>query len=111
MHRSEVARPPHFHLISAQVVDQRLDVGEDAFGVGLVPHDHHVLHLQQRHAVGVGPEEAQETGCMRRRRGKPGGWERAEGGAEKDFIFYHPSGAGSGFLNKLTELQLSLLHT
>lgn len=60
MHRSEVARPTHGHLISAQVVDQRLYVGEDTLGVGLIPHDHHVLHLHQRHALGVGPEEQSE---------------------------------------------------
>lgn len=54
-HRSEVTGPTHGHLVSAQVVDQRLYVGEDAFGVGFIAHDHHVLHFQQRHAVGVCP--------------------------------------------------------
>lgn len=54
-HRSEVTGSTHGHLVSAQVVDQRLYVGEDTFGVGLITHDHHVLHFQQRHAVGVGP--------------------------------------------------------
>lgn len=56
-HRSEVTGPTHGHLVSAQVVDQRLYVGEDTFGVRFITHDHHVLHLQQRHAVGVGPKE------------------------------------------------------
>ncbi len=55
-HRSEVTGSTHGHLVSAQVVDQRLYVGEDTFGVGLITHDHHVLHFQQRHAVGVLPE-------------------------------------------------------
>lgn len=59
--RSEVARPTHGHLVSAQVVNQRLYVGEDTLGVGLIPHDHHVLHLQQRHALGVGPEEQRDS--------------------------------------------------
>lgn len=54
-HRSEVTGPTHGHLVSAQVVDQRLYVGEDAFGVRFIAHDHHVLHFQQRHAVGVCP--------------------------------------------------------
>lgn len=54
-HRSEVTGSTHGHLVSAQVVDQRLYVGEDTFGVGLITHDHHVLHFQQRHAVGVSP--------------------------------------------------------
>ena len=39
------------------MIDQRLYVGEDTLGVGLIAHDHHVLHLQQRHAVGMGPKE------------------------------------------------------
>lgn len=43
--RSEVTGPTHGHLVSAQVVDQRLHVGEDAFGVWFVTHDHHVFHL------------------------------------------------------------------
>lgn len=58
--RSKVARPTHGDLVSAQVVNQRLYVSEDTLGVGLIAHDHHVLHLQQRHALGVGPEEQTE---------------------------------------------------
>lgn len=58
--RSEVARPTHGYLVSAQVVNQRLYVGEDTLGVRFIPHDHHVLHLQQRHTLGVGPEEQRE---------------------------------------------------
>lgn len=53
--RSEVAWPTHGHLVSAQVVNQRLYISEDTLGVGFITHDHHVLHLQQRHALGVGP--------------------------------------------------------
>lgn len=53
--RSEVTRAAHGHLISAQVVNQRLNVGENTFGVWFITHDHHVLHFQQRHAVDVGP--------------------------------------------------------
>lgn len=56
------------HLDPAQVVDQRLHVREDALGVRLVPHDHHVLHFQQRHAVGVRPgTETEEEGVRKRR--------------------------------------------
>lgn len=58
--RSEVARPTHGYLVSTQVVNQRLYVGEDTLGVRFIPHDHHVLHLQQRHTLGVGPEEQRE---------------------------------------------------
>lgn len=74
--RSEVTGPTHGHLIPAQVVDQRLHVGEDAFGVWFVTHDHHVFHLQQRHAVGVGPEEqAYRTACMRKQNRWKTSWE------------------------------------
>lgn len=56
------------------MVDQGLDVGEDTLGVGLVAHDHHVLHLQQRHAVDAGPEGAsgrgRQTGGGMRRAGR-----------------------------------------
>lgn len=38
-------------LVAPQVVVERLHIGEDALGVGLLAHDHHVLHLHQRHAV------------------------------------------------------------
>lgn len=58
--RSEVARPTHGHLVSAQVVNQRLYISEDTLGVRFITHDHHVLHLQQRHALGVGPEEQRD---------------------------------------------------
>lgn len=44
------------HLISTQVIDQRLHVGEDTLGVGLLAHYHHVLHFQQGHAVRKDPE-------------------------------------------------------
>lgn len=64
--RSEVARPTHGHLVSAQVVHQRLYIGEDTLGVGFVTHDHHVLHLQQRHTLGVGPEEQRSRVCEKR---------------------------------------------
>lgn len=58
--RSEVARPTHGHLVSAQVVNQRLYISEDTLGVRFITHDHHVLHLQQRHALGVVPEEQRD---------------------------------------------------
>lgn len=64
--RSEVARPTHGHLVSAQVVNQRLYISEDTLGVGFITHDHHVLHLQQRHALGVGPEE--QRNCVNEKR-------------------------------------------
>lgn len=74
--RSEVTGPTHGHLVSAQVVDQRLHVGEDAFGVWFVTHDHHVFHFQQRHAVGVGPEEqAYRAACMRKQDRQERSWE------------------------------------
>lgn len=56
------------HLDPAQVVDQRLHVREDALGVGLVPHNHHVLHFQKRHAVGVRPGTETEREGVRKRR-------------------------------------------
>ena len=73
-------------LVSAQVVDQRLDVGEDTLGVGLVPHHHHVLHLQQRHAVGVGPggrrQTVRGTGRTDTPSGRPGGQTHRQGDRE-----------------------------
>lgn len=48
--------------MTPQVVVQRLHVGEDALGVGLFAHNHHVLHLHQGHTVHQHPawEGAQE---------------------------------------------------
>lgn len=43
------------HLVSAQVIDQRLHVGEDTLGVRLLAHYHHVLHFQQGHTISKGP--------------------------------------------------------
>lgn len=43
-------------LKATQVVVQRLDVGEDAHGVRLAAHHHHVLHLDEALAVGQVPE-------------------------------------------------------
>lgn len=34
-------------LVAPQVVVERLHVGENALGVGLLAHDHHVLHLHE----------------------------------------------------------------
>lgn len=39
-----------------QVVVERLDIREDTHGVWLVPHLHHVLHLDQTQTVGLFPE-------------------------------------------------------
>lgn len=68
------------------MVYQRLYVGEDALGVGLVAHDHHVLHLQQRHAVGVGPEEEayKQTARMRKHTER----ERTRDGADSYSIIH-----------------------
>lgn len=44
----------------AQVVVERLDVGEDAHGVRFTTHDHHVLHLDEPVAAGLLPAEPQE---------------------------------------------------
>lgn len=47
-------------LVAPQMVVQRLHIGEDALGVRLLAHDHHVLHLHQGHAVHQhpwGPEQ------------------------------------------------------
>lgn len=38
-------------LVAPQVVVERLHVGENALGVGLLAHDHHVLHLHEGYAV------------------------------------------------------------
>lgn len=38
-------------LVAPQVVVERLHIGEDALGVGLLAHDHHVLHIHQGDAV------------------------------------------------------------
>lgn len=43
-------------LKATQVVVQRLDVGEDAHGVRLAAHHHHVLHLNEALTVGQVPE-------------------------------------------------------
>lgn len=65
------------------MVDQGLYVGEDTLGVGFVTHDHHVLHFQQRHAVGVRPEEETcETACMREA-DQETGWEWTTEGVQK----------------------------
>lgn len=42
---------PHAQFMATQVVIEGLHVGEDALGVRLLPHDHHVFNLHQRHAV------------------------------------------------------------
>lgn len=49
-------QPQGASLKAAQVVVQRLDVGEDAHGVRLAAHHHHVLHLNEALAVGQVPE-------------------------------------------------------
>lgn len=66
------------------MVDQRLHVGEDAFGVGFVTHDHHVLHFQQRHAVGAGPEEQHARDGVREKEDGQTGWSRIR---EDDILF------------------------
>lgn len=49
-------RAPWASFKATQVVVQRLDVGEDAHGVRLAAHHHHVLHLDEALAVGQIPE-------------------------------------------------------
>lgn len=56
----------------AQVVVEGLDVGEDAHGVGLASHDHHVIHLNQPVAACLHParththkeRKAREVSCL-----------------------------------------------
>lgn len=56
-------------LVAPQVVVERLHIGEDALGVGLLAHDHHVLHLHQGHAVHQHPAgRGHGGGCQRRPR-------------------------------------------
>jgi len=47
--------------VATQVVVEGLHVGEDALGVWLLPHDHHVFHLHQGHAVHQRPAETQPS--------------------------------------------------
>lgn len=49
-------QPQGASLKATQVVVQRLDVGEDAHGVWLAAHHHHVLHLNEALTVGQVPE-------------------------------------------------------
>lgn len=56
----------------AQVVVEGLDVGEDAHGVGLASHDHHVIHLNQPVTACLHParththkeRKAREVSCL-----------------------------------------------
>lgn len=48
--------PRGFTQKAAQVVVQRLDVGEEPHGVWLAAHHHHVLHLNEALTVGQVPE-------------------------------------------------------
>lgn len=78
-----------FHLVPAQVVDQWLHVGEHTLGVRLPPHDHHVLHLQQGHAVGTFPKERRwKDGEMEKGRGGEMAKERDEQSDGKDKIWH-----------------------
>lgn len=43
------------HLVLAEMVNQRLHVSEDTLGVWFLTHYHHVLNLQQGHAISMGP--------------------------------------------------------
>lgn len=52
---------PHAQLVATQVVVEGLHIGEDALGVWLLPHDHHVFHLHQGHAVCQHPVETQAS--------------------------------------------------
>lgn len=56
---------PHAQLVATQVVIEGLHVGEDALGVGLLPHDHHVFDLHQRHAVHQRPAETEPSAWPR----------------------------------------------
>lgn len=51
-------------LMAPQVVVQRLHIGEDALGVGLFAHDHHVLHLHQGYTVHQHPAGEGGTGVV-----------------------------------------------
>ena len=54
-------------LVAPQVVVERLHVGENALGVGLLAHDHHVLHLHQGYAVHQHPAgRGHRSDCQRR---------------------------------------------
>lgn len=50
--------------MAPQVVVQRLHIGEDALGVGLFAHDHHVLHLHQGYTVHQHPAGEGGTGVV-----------------------------------------------
>lgn len=52
---------PHAQLMATQVVVEGLHVGEDTLRVWLLPHDHHVFHLHQGHAVHQRPAETQPS--------------------------------------------------
>lgn len=52
---------PHAQLVATQVVVEGLHVGEDALGVWLLPHDHHIFHLHQGHAIHQRPVETQPS--------------------------------------------------
>lgn len=55
---------PHAQLVATQVVVEGLHIGEDALGVWLLPHDHHVFHLHQGHAVCQHPVETQASAWL-----------------------------------------------
>ena len=54
--RGLALQPRGASLKATQVVVQRLDVSEDAHGVWLAAHHHHVLHLNEALTVGQIPE-------------------------------------------------------
>lgn len=54
----------HAQLVATQVVVEGLHVGEDTLGIWLLPHDHHVFHLHQRHAVHQRPAETQTSAWL-----------------------------------------------
>lgn len=51
-------------LKATQVVVERLHVGEDAHGVRLAAHHHHILHFNEALTVGQIPETQKPHQCM-----------------------------------------------
>lgn len=66
---------PHAQLVATQVVVEGLHIGEDALGVWLLPHDHHVFHLHQGHAVCQHPVETQASARLGGLPLPAGGWD------------------------------------
>lgn len=56
---------PHAQLVTTQVVVEGLHIGEDTLGIRLLPHDHHVFHVHQGHAVHQHPVEVQHSAWHR----------------------------------------------